>query len=313
MNAQGLPQGIFPATFEGSYLGDRARLAPTARLECKVCWHVYDPAEGCETWQIPAGTPFTALPDHWRCPVCDGARDQFMVLDGGAAGVAAVTAAPTPEEAHLDRLLAEVPQKLESTFREIHAGKMKGVPFVNGALSVKALGFRAFEGRGIGVLVTPWFMNIILLPGLQDDWAGLPTGTRELVDFPSGTYEFLSATRPETGPYKSCSLFSPMFDFTSMLQAVETAQAVIPALFDPANREEGARTGEIRRKAEDRARAEAAAEEEAREEAQTSAAPRATDGLPPMSQTPATFSRRSLILGPDGAPKAPATRPEGTS
>jgi len=59
-----------------------------------------------------------------------------------------------------------------------------------------------------------------------------------MVAFPSGDYEFLAADRPETGPYKACSLFSPMFDFTSMLQAEETARAALAALFDPALREE---------------------------------------------------------------------------
>jgi rubredoxin len=66
--------------FEGSYLGNAAKLAADARLECKICWWVYDPAEGDPTWQIPAGVAFTALPSHWRCPQCDGDADQFMVL-----------------------------------------------------------------------------------------------------------------------------------------------------------------------------------------------------------------------------------------
>ena len=66
--------------FEGSYLGDRTRLSPLAQLECKICWWVYDPALGDEQWQIPPGTPFAELPPHWRCPQCDGAADQFMVL-----------------------------------------------------------------------------------------------------------------------------------------------------------------------------------------------------------------------------------------
>ena len=52
------------ATFEGSYLGDA----------------VYDPAAGDEVWQIPPGTPFTALPAHWACPNCAGAKEQFMVV-----------------------------------------------------------------------------------------------------------------------------------------------------------------------------------------------------------------------------------------
>ena len=66
--------------FEGSYGGDDSRLSDDARMECKICWHVYDPAVGDDDWQIPPGTPFTQLPDHWRCPECDGERNQFMVL-----------------------------------------------------------------------------------------------------------------------------------------------------------------------------------------------------------------------------------------
>lgn len=69
------------ARFEGSYLGDDARIDPGTRLECKICWYVYDPVEGDTVWQIPPGTPFVELPAHWRCPVCDGEREQFMVLD----------------------------------------------------------------------------------------------------------------------------------------------------------------------------------------------------------------------------------------
>lgn len=68
-------------TFEGSYLGDDAGLSDGARLECKICWYVYDPALGDEVWQIAPATPFARLPAHWRCPVCDGDKEQFMVLD----------------------------------------------------------------------------------------------------------------------------------------------------------------------------------------------------------------------------------------
>ena len=66
--------------FEGSYLGDRLRLPTDAKLECKICWWVYDPAEGDAQWQIDPGTPFVDLPAHWRCPQCDGAAHQFMVV-----------------------------------------------------------------------------------------------------------------------------------------------------------------------------------------------------------------------------------------
>ena len=50
------------------------------RLECKICWWVYDPALGDPVWQVEPGTAFSDLPAHWRCPVCDGEAEQFMVL-----------------------------------------------------------------------------------------------------------------------------------------------------------------------------------------------------------------------------------------
>jgi rubredoxin len=68
-------------SFEGSYRGDSARISDATRLECKICWWVYDPSEGDPVWQIEPGTPFSALPDHWCCPNCDGAAEQFMVLN----------------------------------------------------------------------------------------------------------------------------------------------------------------------------------------------------------------------------------------
>lgn len=68
------------AGFEGSYMGDSSKLPKNARLECKICWWVYDPAIGDPVWQVPVQTAFIDLPAHWRCPECDGAAEQFMLL-----------------------------------------------------------------------------------------------------------------------------------------------------------------------------------------------------------------------------------------
>ncbi|MBF6057676.1 rubredoxin [Thiomicrorhabdus sp. HH1] len=66
--------------FEGSYLGDDSQINEATRMECKICWYIYDPAIGDDFWQVPPGTPFSQLPPEWRCPDCDGEKDQFMVL-----------------------------------------------------------------------------------------------------------------------------------------------------------------------------------------------------------------------------------------
>lgn len=66
--------------FEGSYLGDNSQLTATTKMECKICWTVYDPEKGDDYWQVEPNTPFASLPPEWSCPVCDGAKDQFMVI-----------------------------------------------------------------------------------------------------------------------------------------------------------------------------------------------------------------------------------------
>ncbi|MFZ2449725.1 MAG: rubredoxin [Methylobacter sp.] len=67
--------------FAGAYGGDASRLPPETRLECKICWYVYDPSLGDEVWQIPSGTAFSQLPEHWGCPQCGGKKQDFLLLD----------------------------------------------------------------------------------------------------------------------------------------------------------------------------------------------------------------------------------------
>ena len=52
--------------------------AAAGRLECGVCWYVYDPVQGDPVWQVPPGTAFEALPEDWRCPTCDAPRATFL-------------------------------------------------------------------------------------------------------------------------------------------------------------------------------------------------------------------------------------------
>jgi len=60
--------------------GEAGRIGPGTRLECKVCWYVYDPAAGDDVWQIPADTPWSELPSHWSCPNCSATKDGFLAL-----------------------------------------------------------------------------------------------------------------------------------------------------------------------------------------------------------------------------------------
>ncbi len=44
---------------------------------CKVCGYVYDPAPGDPEHNIPAQTPWEALPADWTCPVCGVGKEDF--------------------------------------------------------------------------------------------------------------------------------------------------------------------------------------------------------------------------------------------
>lgn len=62
-------------------MNDAVRIAADSRMECRICWHVYDPAEGDPQEQIPPGTPFLSLPDYWRCPQCDAGPEAFLPVN----------------------------------------------------------------------------------------------------------------------------------------------------------------------------------------------------------------------------------------
>ena len=219
--------------FEGSYLGATDKISAKAIMECKICWTPYDPAEGDDTRQVLPGTAFADLPEDWSCPGCSAPKAQFLVREDPGAPAAALMA---EIEARTKALVAD--------FNEVFHSRMRDLPMVNQALQVQAVGFQPHEGGLLGILVAPWFMNLIFLPG--PDRPALATGAKEVLNFPSGAYEFMHASREMTGPYLACALFSPMGDFSSQLQAVDVARAAMAELFKPENRAETDRAAEIR-------------------------------------------------------------------
>ena len=127
--------------------------------------------------------------------------------------------------------------RLEQLYEQIRTERMVDIPVLNDVIHVQAVGFRAWEGHVLGVLVTPWFMNLMLLPGADDDWSGYRIGSKHLYTFEAGSFEFIVAEEPGLGHYKTCSMFSPMFEFENHEAAVITAEAIVPGLFKEENKE----------------------------------------------------------------------------
>ncbi len=129
------------------------------------------------------------------------------------------------------RIHGDSPMELvEEAFFRIQREQMADVPILNAALNVEAVDFQRWQGHWLGVVITPWCMSILLLPGSQEDWVSAGQNKRRFVKFPAGDFAFLGGVEPELGEYQSCSLFSPMERFPTQREATQTARASLIGL-----------------------------------------------------------------------------------
>ncbi|QBM26323.1 [NiFe]-hydrogenase assembly chaperone HybE [Hydrogenophaga pseudoflava] len=120
-------------------------------------------------------------------------------------------------------------------YRLVQTERMQGVPILNPALSVEAVGFQwGDDGQTVaeGVLITPWFMSLVRLPRAVEGHGGR-VARKAVHSFGNERFEFIGAHDPAVGYHETCALFSPMGGFATQAQAVDTAEASL-ALLRPA-------------------------------------------------------------------------------
>lgn len=100
-------------------------------------------------------------------------------------------------------------------------------PAVNPLLTCRAVGFTRYQGDWLGVLITPWFMDLFLLPGGGSLWGEIPAGQRRYVDMPQGTVLFIAAEDPTFGLYQYSRLVVPVSTLPDMATALSLAQEVM--------------------------------------------------------------------------------------
>lgn len=121
---------------------------------------------------------------------------------------------------------------LEAHYRKVWEG-MRDLPFVNPALGISAIGFRKHEGDWVGVVVTPWFLNLFLISGGGQLWGDIPAGERRYVDLPCGTLQFIADDDPDFGPYQYCPLIAPVSNLPDMAAALAAAGDAVRSVFTP--------------------------------------------------------------------------------
>lgn len=125
-------------------------------------------------------------------------------------------------------------ERLQAHFQRVFDERMHDLPFINPALSVEIVGFRRWQGDWLGAAVTPWALNLILLPGGGTLWSDQPTGERTAVSFPVGALDFIADHDASADPPASqyCPLFTSVTHFISQAAAREAAHAALAALFE---------------------------------------------------------------------------------
>jgi [NiFe] hydrogenase assembly HybE family chaperone len=136
--------------------------------------------------------------------------------------------------------------RLLDAYRAVAAGDMSALPGFNPALTLEAVGFRDWEGHGLGVLIAPWFMNLILLPGPDDDWTGIDPREGCEWKLPTELIVFHPCDLAGPGLHLTAPLFTDLSAFPDQDTARAVAREVMRQLFEPGAEQAPADSGATR-------------------------------------------------------------------
>ena len=127
--------------------------------------------------------------------------------------------------------------ELVARYQAIYRDRMRDLPIVNPRLAVEAVGFEQWDDQDLGVLITPWFMNLVLLPD-SGRLTDLPQGDRVECRFPSGPCELTVYHDEDLGSYLAAVLFRTVADFPNQDVARAVAEeALAQLLAEPAEKD----------------------------------------------------------------------------
>ena len=119
--------------------------------------------------------------------------------------------------------------QLIDRFRVIDKERMQGLPFYNSQLSVEGVDFQQTELGYIGALVTPWFINVILLYE-NSPQQSIALGNKVKHRFASGEHDFMVGDDEQLGRYDFISLASPTSKYKSQQQACDFARKKLKSI-----------------------------------------------------------------------------------
>ena len=121
-------------------------------------------------------------------------------------------------------------EQLVDFYRRVYEERFRGLPIINPELEVEAVGFRELAEHEFGALITPWFINLVLLPG-SDRWQDRLQGSTCKIELPGGKVDFTVSHGEELGTTLSAALFGTVTEFPDQAVAREVAAETLRLLF----------------------------------------------------------------------------------
>lgn len=118
---------------------------------------------------------------------------------------------------------------LEDYFKQVATKEMNDMDICNQNIQVEAVGFHLYENHWLGMVITPWFLNLMLLPQEGQPWPELieQKGNDIALEFPCGNLNFTPRVDPIIGSHLVCSLASPVKDYKTHEELVTVAHQIL--------------------------------------------------------------------------------------
>lgn len=120
-------------------------------------------------------------------------------------------------------------QALLRHFCFVRDTRMAGLPFLNDSVDVCVADCRRIGGDWLAAVVTPWSIQLVLLPGGGALWQDVSSGVRCAISLPAGEMVFIGEADEENAEHDECVaafLYCPLISPLEAIAGSDTACAI---------------------------------------------------------------------------------------
>jgi [NiFe] hydrogenase assembly HybE family chaperone len=118
---------------------------------------------------------------------------------------------------------------LSRHFRFVRDTRMAGLPFLNASVDVCVADCRRVDGDWLAAMVTPWSIQLVLLPGGGALWQDASSGVRCTIGLPVGELVFIGEADEASADHDECVaafLYCPLISPLEGVVGTDAARAL---------------------------------------------------------------------------------------